>query len=104
MKEMVVSIKHNTIDTMNTQTSTSTTNLTPTNSPEPIIQSPNPTTQEDEPNNITEEIDIKKKHQIKEKHRHNPMKINKMIIKKLKMIYLNPQGKIKKEPLLESRD
>ena len=60
MKEMVVSIRHNIIDAMKIQTSTSTANLTPTNSPEPITQSPNPTTQEDEPNNITEEIDIEK--------------------------------------------
>ena len=57
---MVVSIRDNIIDAMNTQTSTSTTNLTPTNSPELITQSPNPIIQQDELNNISEDMDIEK--------------------------------------------
>ena len=57
---MIVSIRHNIIDTLKTQTSNNTTNLTPTNLPEPITQPPHPTTQEDESNNITEEMDIEK--------------------------------------------
>ena len=60
MKEMVVSIRHNIIDAMNTQTPNSTTILTPTNSPEIITQSPNPTLQQDELNNISEDMDIEK--------------------------------------------
>ena len=58
MKEMVVSIRHNIIDAMNTHTPNSTTILTPTNSPEIITQSPNPIIQKDELNNISEDIDI----------------------------------------------
>ena len=60
MKEMVVSIRHNIIDAMNTQKPNSTTILTPTNSPKIITQSPNPTIQQDELNNISEDMDIEK--------------------------------------------
>ena len=43
MKEMVAIIRHNIIDTMKTQITNNTTNLTPTTTPEPITQSPHPT-------------------------------------------------------------
>ena len=60
MKEMVVSIRQNIIDAMKTQITNNITNLTPTTAPEPITQSPHPTPQVEEPNNITDEMDIEK--------------------------------------------
>ena len=60
MKEIVVIIRHNIIDTMKTQISNNTTNLTPTTTPEPITQSPHPTPQVENQHNITDEMDIEK--------------------------------------------
>ena len=45
---------------MKSQTTNSTINLTPMSFPEPITQSPHPTPQVEEPNNITDEMDIEK--------------------------------------------
>ena len=61
MKEMAVSIRHNIVDTMKTQTTIKeTTNLTPISPTEPITQSPHPTPQVEELNNLTEDMDIGK--------------------------------------------
>ena len=40
MKEMTISIRYNIVDTMKTQTTKHSTNLTPMSPPEPITQSP----------------------------------------------------------------
>ena len=48
------------IDSMKTQITNNITNLTPTTTPEQITQSPFPTPQVEEPNNITDEMDIEK--------------------------------------------
>ena len=59
MKEMTVSIRKNIVDTMKIQTTIKEkTNLTPTPPKEPITQSPQPTPQVDETNNLTEDMDI----------------------------------------------
>ena len=62
MKEMVVSIKNNIVDTMKTQTMINKiTNLTPMSPPEPITQdSPQPTPQVEELNKLIDDMDIEK--------------------------------------------
>ena len=62
MKEMVVSINNNIVDTMETQTMINKiTNLTPMSPPKPITQdSPHPTPQVEELNDIIYEMDIEK--------------------------------------------
>ena len=59
MKEMAVSIKQNIVDTMNIQTTIKRqTNITPISPTAPTTQSPQPTTQADDINNLTEDMDI----------------------------------------------
>ena len=61
MKEMAVSIKQNIVDTMNIKTTIKgKTNLTPISPTAPITQSPQPSTQVDDINNLTEDMNIER--------------------------------------------